>query len=328
MFQAKILFFIVVFIFLSVLTMAQPIHVLCTTYPVYLFTQNITLGTPCQVELLIDAHFGCPHNYSLMPKDMRKLARADVLIINGLGLEDFLGSSLSKTNPKLVTIISTQGILESEHNSEIDKESEHNSEPKKDHICDADCLHTDPAHTEHQHTHIDPHLFTHPRFAILMVQNIAQGLARYDPKHSAIYEQNARNYIADLQKLCDQIQQMASTFQDRQIIIQHKTWSYLAKDLKLDVVGIVQEFSGTEPSAYQMRLLIQTIQQYKAKVIFIEPQYSDKTARRIAESTQIAVATLDSIVTGPQNPPLDYYQITMQKNFTVLQNILGTQKEK
>ena len=71
--------------------------VLCTTFPVYQITRNVTVGVPgIQVELMIPARLGCPHNYSLTPDDMRKIASADTLVINGLGMEEFLGTPFTQ----------------------------------------------------------------------------------------------------------------------------------------------------------------------------------------------------------------------------------------
>jgi len=71
---------------------AEPkVRVLATTYPVYLLTRAVAQSSPdVQVDLLIPAQTGCPHDYALTPKDMQKLSQARIVVINGLGLEAFL----------------------------------------------------------------------------------------------------------------------------------------------------------------------------------------------------------------------------------------------
>ena len=84
-------------VFLMILTLmcgtalAQT-RVLATTFPVYQIVRNITQNVPdVEVQLMLPAQAGCPHDYALTPQDMSKLAQADILVLNGLGLEAFLG---------------------------------------------------------------------------------------------------------------------------------------------------------------------------------------------------------------------------------------------
>ena len=90
---------------------AEPLQVLCTTFPIYQITRNVTEGSDkVAVSLLIPASLGCPHHYSLTPQDMQKLAKADIMIINGLGMEEFLGAPVAQANPNMRIIDSSQGI--------------------------------------------------------------------------------------------------------------------------------------------------------------------------------------------------------------------------
>lgn len=309
---------------LTPLLFSESLNILCTTFPVYLFTQNITQETPCKVELLVSPQLGCPHNYSLTPKDMRRIARADILVMNGLGMEEFLNESLIKINPNIKKIVSTNGILEQEH-IHIQHALSHECQgcEQQEQIAEKENDHHECNHVgEHHHT-TDPHLFTNPRLTILMVQNITKELGLYDPEHASQYQQNSVRYIAELQKLCDETNHIASKIQYRKIVTQHYAWSYLAKDLKIEIVGVVQSLPGLEPSANQMRKLIQQIRSHQVQVIFVEPQYSANISQRIAQETGITVDILDPVVTGPQTPPLDYYQTIMQANLATLKKHLG-----
>lgn len=87
------------------------LEVLCTTFPIYQITRNVAQGRDgVNVELLLPASLGCPHHYSLTPQDMHKLARADVLVVNGLGMEEFLGAPVKKANPRVRVVDSSAGI--------------------------------------------------------------------------------------------------------------------------------------------------------------------------------------------------------------------------
>ena len=103
-------------VFLMILTLmcgaalAQT-RVLATTFPVYQIVRNITQNVPdVEVQLMLPAQAGCPHDYALTPQDMSKLAQADILVLNGLGLEAFLGSPSARAKKELHTIDSSKGI--------------------------------------------------------------------------------------------------------------------------------------------------------------------------------------------------------------------------
>ncbi len=86
-------------------------NVLCSTFPMVQLTRNVTQGREgVTVQLLLPAALGCPHHYSLTPQDMRKLASADVFVINGLGMEEFLGAPVEQANRNLIVVDSSAGI--------------------------------------------------------------------------------------------------------------------------------------------------------------------------------------------------------------------------
>ncbi len=85
--------------------------VLCTTFPIHHITRQVTEGREgLTVERLLPASLGCPHDVALTPQDMARLATADILVVNGLGMEEFLGAPVHRANPDLVVIDSSDGI--------------------------------------------------------------------------------------------------------------------------------------------------------------------------------------------------------------------------
>ncbi len=87
--------------------------VLATTFPIYQIVRNVAEGREgVTVDLMIPSQLGCPHHYALTPQDMQKLAKADFLVVNGLGMEEFLGAPVKKANPKIRVIDSSIGIKE------------------------------------------------------------------------------------------------------------------------------------------------------------------------------------------------------------------------
>ena len=277
-------------------------NILATTFPVYQITRNITHGVPdAEVRLMLPAQAGCPHDYALTPQDMGKLVQADVLVINGLGLEAFLGSPSARTKKELRTIDASEGLPALPYT-----EAE--------------------AHDEdgHHHSGANPHLFASPRMAAAMTRSIASQLSAVDPVNADAYRANADAYAAKLDALADEFAALGNKLKNNRIITQHGVFDYLARDMGLDVVAVVQADDTQSPSAADMMRLVRDIRDKKVGAIFPEPQYPDKIAATLARETGVATAKLDPVATGPTVAPPDYYETIMRTNLHTLENTLGT----
>lgn len=296
----------------------KTLHLLASTFPIHQISRNITEGADkVKVELMIPADLGCPHDYSLTPEDMRKLARADVLIINGLGMEEFIGAPVQKAHPGLEVIDSSRGIKEILHYSETeDDEHQQAAAAKEDHH--------DHHHDKAAGEAANPHLFASPRMAALLATNIADQLARIDPAQKRLYSANAQAYGQRMNRLAEDLAALGKRLVNNRIVTQHGVFDYLARDMGLEVVAVVQAHAGQEPSAADILAIIARVREKKAGALFTEPQYPQGVGKTIAQETGIAVATLDPVANGPAQAPLDYYDQVMRTNQNTLEKTLGS----
>lgn len=104
--------------------------ILVTTFPIYQIVRNVTEGRDgVKVNLLLPSQLGCPHDYALTIEDMKKLAKSDILIINGHGMEEFLGAPVKEANPNILIIDSSEGIKETiQFSEESNKEEAENQQ--------------------------------------------------------------------------------------------------------------------------------------------------------------------------------------------------------
>ncbi len=280
------------------------IRVLCSTYPIYLFTRTVAAGCKnLQVDLMIPAGMGCPHDYALTPQDMQKIATADVFVANGLGLEDFLGPTFKNANPRVKVIDTSAGIGDL---IQIKEETSPDA----------------ATHEGHHHHGPNPHLFAAPRMAARLVGNIGEALARTDAAEAGLFHHNAEAYAAKLNQLADDFAAELKPAASRKIVTEHAVFDYLARDCALAVVAVVEENPGQEPAASEMLELVKTIKSSGAVALFTEPQYPAKVGETIAREAGIPLATLDPATTGPANPPADYYEKTMRANLETLKKLL------
>lgn len=272
-----------------------PSSILCTTFPIYQLVRNVTQGRDgAQVQLLLPSQLGCPHDYVLSPQDMQKLVRADVLVVNGLGLEEFLGAPLEKANAKLRIIDSSAGVgpLIAEGVS-----------------CDHGCTHAQ--------TH-NPHPFASPRMAAKLVLGIGSSLVELDPAGASIYTTNAAAYAKVLDGLADEFAALGQRVKNKRIVQSQGIFDYLARDAQLEIVAVIQ-LHGEKPSAAKMAELVHEIREKRPGAIFAQPQYPAKVAHTLAAETGVAFVSLDPVATGPTDAPLDYYETTMRRNLEILE---------
>jgi ABC-type Zn uptake system ZnuABC Zn-binding protein ZnuA len=279
----------------------------------YLFTRNVTAGRDdVQVDTMLPAAMGCPHDYALTPQDMQKIAAADVFVANGLGMEVFLGQPLKRANDKLIVIDTSAGI------DDLIRLEEENGRDEAGH--------REAHEAHHHHAGPNPHLFASPRMAARIVRNIAAELSRIDPAGAEIYKRNADAYAQRLEQLENEISAALKDVTSRKIVTEHAVFDYLARDCGLEIVAVVEEEPGREPSAAEMLELVKTIKVSGAATVFTEPQYPAKIGRTIAQEAGIPVAVLDPVASGPEDAPLDYYEKTMRANMETLVKTLGAKK--
>ncbi|WP_291440202.1 zinc ABC transporter substrate-binding protein [Desulfovibrio sp.] len=310
------------------------LRVLATTYPVYLLARNVAQAQPhVQVDLLIPAQTGCPHDYALSPGDMKKLAGADVLLLNGLGMDDFLQKALPAGKPGLVVVDSSEGVIPlrsagagSEH---ADHDHAHDGSGHGGHSHAGHAAHShgpeehghDHVH-EHHHGGLNPHVFTSPRQASIMVNNMARGLAKADPQNAAAYEAAARSYEKILLNLGRRLAALGGKAPNKGIVLMHDALAYMARDGGLEVIAVIQENEDAQPSAARLVQIAKTIHEHRPALIISEPQYTDKPVQALARETGIPAVSLDSLASGPASPSLDYYEKTMSNNLDTLEKHL------
>ena len=272
-------------------------------YPMYISTLNIVKDIP-NVEVLnmTTSQTGCLHDYSLCTKDLKTLSNADILIINGAGMESFLDDVIDE--------YSDLKIIEASKGIDLIEDTEHD-----DHTEDHD-------HEDHDHD-VNPHVWVSISKNIEEVSNIAEELSSLDPNHANEYQDNANEYIAKLENLKTEMHSTLDNIAHKDIITFHEAFPYFAEEFGLNIVGVIEIEPDSEPSAKEVENIISIINEKNIKALFTEPQYSSKIADTIAKETGASIYTLDPIVTGDSNEKAyNDYIIKMQENLNTLKEAL------
>lgn len=146
---------------------------------------------------------------------------------------------------------------------------------------------------EHAHEGLDPHIWTSPANAKIMVQNIYEGLVEVDPENEAYYAANRDAYLEELDALDARIRAKLEGRKERSFMVFHPSWGYFAADYGLNMIPI--EIEGKEPSAQDLTRLISVAKEKNVKVIFIQAQFSTRSAEAVAEEIGGEVVVVDPL---------------------------------
>lgn len=264
---------------------AGELTVLTSFYPMYVATINITDGVDgVKVVNMTKPQTGCLHDYQLTPQDMSLMETADIMVVNGGGMESFLDKVI-KQHPKLKLVDASKDIPLLEDN---------------------------------------PHVWVSVSNEILQAKNIAAQLSELDPSHKAQYEKNCTVYVEKLEKLRADMHKKLDAFAGRKIITFHEAFPYFAKEFNLEIAAVIDREPGTEPTPKELEETIGIIRKSGIKAIFTEPQYSAGAAKTIAAETGASIFQLDPAVTGEAVPGAkDAYIKVMEQNADTLNKALS-----
>lgn len=258
-----------------------------TFYPLYIEAANITKDIPgVRLINIAPPTTGCLHDYQLNPEDLKKMSEADILVINGAGMETFTDKIVSQL-PELKIIDASRDI------PLIKGEGDE----------------------------YNPHVWVSITNAIKQVRNIGEQLAILDPDRAVHYTANTEVYAAKLADLRARMHQVIDNAGGKDIITFHEAFPYFAQEFNLNIIAVIEREPGAEPSAAELSETIKIIKETGTKVIFTEPQYPARSAETIARETGIKLYTLDPAVTGAMEP--DAYLKIMEKNMDILKEALN-----
>ena len=266
-------------------------QIVATTLPVYEFTTLLCQGTPLGVTRLVTENVSCLHDYSLQVDQMRAVEAAELVVLSGAGLEDFPADVVGNKP----CIDSSKGIalLEGGHH---------------DH---------DHGH-EHDHDHeMDAHIWLSPANAKVMAENICAGLTAHYPQYAEVFAGN----LAALQQRIDDVQdygdKQLADLSCRELITFHDGFSYFAEAFSLTVLEAVEEESGSEASAAELKHLIGLAREHKLPAVFTERSGSVSAAAVLTAELKIKSYQLDMAMAG------DSWFDAMKHNIDVIKEALG-----
>lgn len=287
-------------------TSPQKINVVTTVAPITNIVKNI-VGTYANVTGIVPDGTDS-HTFEPIPTDAKKLVSADIIIVNGLGLElptVKLAEKVKKPNVPIVRLADRT----------LDK---------KDWRFDSSHSHGHGHGHSHGHGHPNPHLWPNIELTMRYVEVVRDELAALDPDHKAGYDANAKAYLAKLKKLDEAIFACVKTIpeKNRKLVTYHDSFAYFAPRYGMEVIAAIQPADFSEPGPREVIRIIKQIRREEVPAIFGSEVFPSKVMEQIARETGVTFVDQLSDDELPA-PPNHSFIGMMADNMSIMVGALG-----
>ncbi len=256
---------------------AQGLKVGVTLHPYYSFAANV-VGDRAQVVPLIESGSN-PHNYTPRADDMRRVLEMDVLIVNGIGHDQWAFEII-----KAAGVDEALPLIYANDDVALIPIAADAGEAKV----------------------VNPHTFVSTTAATQQIYTIARELGDLDPDNADYYRDNARAYALRIRRLkaefmSELVDLDASTFR---CATMHGAYGYLMQEFGLQVTAVIEPRHGVEPTARQLADTIDKIQTADVNVLFAEKFFASALSETIQEATGVEMYSFSHMSDGIYTPEL------------------------
>ena len=257
-------------------------YTVIATTSVFADLAQLALGDNVVIETIVPAGVDV-HTFEPSPADAQKLAGADLIVMNGLGLDEWALSLLEAAGKSEEDVLElAEGIDES--NAWVYLEGEEHDEEEGEE-------HSEEEGEEHGHGGTDPHIWLDPKGAAIYVNRIAARVAAELPERAAAIESARDAGLAEIAALDEELRVgfAAVEASARKIVTFHDAFGYFARAYGIEIVGVAVEAPGQEPSAKEIAALIDAIKAAGVTSVFSEAQFPSKVLDQVAAETGATV---------------------------------------
>lgn len=251
---------------------------------------------------------GDAHVYEPTPDNVKAVAGAKLLVVNGLGFEGWMDRLAGASGYKGPITVASDGVTPREMAEEEEGE------------------HAEADHAGHDHHGADPHAWQDVANAVTYVKNIAAGLDAADPEGKATYDANAAAYIAELEALDAEVRTaMAALPADRRkVITSHDAFGYFGAAYGLELLAPEGVSTESEASATDVARIIRQIRDDAIPAIFVENIKDRRLVDQIAAETGAVVGgELYTDALSAEDGPAPSYIEMIRHNIATLTKALA-----
>jgi zinc transport system substrate-binding protein len=214
---------------------------------------------------------------------MTALSKSRIYFSIGVTFETVWLPKFAKLNPQMRVVHTDKGIDKIamvEHRHEGAKEAKPQATTKG-------------AQSDDAHGDLDPHVWVSPPEVKILARNILEALLETDPSNRSTYKLRHEAFATEIEKLDQDFQEIFREKKGFKFMVYHPAWGYLARAYGLEQVPV--EVEGKEPKPEQLKALIEEARKQGIKVIFVQPQFSTKSAETLAKAIGGEVMFADNL---------------------------------
>jgi zinc transport system substrate-binding protein len=259
---------------------AQALKIGVTLHPYYSWTANVVGNLPgYEVRALLPGDVDAG-DYQPRPQDIARLADLDVLIVNGIGHDDFIFPMLKASGNTRATIVRV--------NTET------------------------PMIRAGRGSGVNSHTFISFSNAIQQTYAIQRALARLRPGDAAALQQNAADYARRIRTIKAKAASALADASITRVVTVHDGYGYLLQEFGLEVAGVVQPSHGLTPSAGELRDMVSLLKREKITVVFSEATFPEPLLNVLRDEAGVSVYIISHIASGTFTA--DKFEREMQQN--------------
>lgn len=236
-----------------------------------------------------------PHTYEPKTSQMKSLSNSKIYFYTGIEFEKAWLDKFKKSAPNTLFVDSSAGIeriaMQEHSHEEEQTHDKHKHDKKHDH------------EDEHEHEGLDPHVWLDPVLAKVQAKNIYDSVVSIDESNKDFYTKNYEEFLKELDLLDTQIKEILAPYSQKAFMVFHPSWGYFASRYNLEQIPI--EMQGKEPKPNELIELVKDAKEHNIKIIFVSPQFSQKSAKTIASSIGGNVVAIDSLGENWANSLID-----------------------
>ncbi len=305
---------------------ANKLKAIASTTIIQDIAKNVA-GDKLDVDFLVPTD-GDVHAFQPQPSDVKKIADADLILINGVGLEQFIDKLIADSGTKGKVITVSQGLgIQKFLSIETRADAASTAADTARIIGVSGSYKCGAPQPGEDIGECDPHMWQNVANVIVYTLNIRDAFMAADPANADSYNVNAGNYIAQLQKLDAELFSALSSIPsaNRVLVTNHDAMGYFATRYGFQIAGVVLPggATGQEPDPKAVAALIDTINSKHVKAVFLENVASDKLAQQIASQTGVKVVqALYTDALGDANSTGATYLDMIRANIKTFQDAL------
>jgi zinc transport system substrate-binding protein len=266
----KTILFLLAFAVLAGAAPLPPLHVATSLIP-YARIISALGGERVQVTALVEASAN-PHIWEPNPKALKEFSQAQVYFTDSSGMDKPWIPRFAGVNPKVQIVSFAHGV------SFIAEEEGHG----------------------HHGDEMDPHLWSSPQVVIAIAPRIAATLMTLDPEGLEYYKARLSAFLQETYALSAELKAKIAALpkERRQFIVYHPSFGYLARDYGLRQISV--EMGGKEPKPQDLAHLVEEAREHGIRTIFVQPQFSKKSAETLAKELNATVLPIDPLAANWQ----------------------------